>query len=185
MAFQFGTAERNASLDAVETSVGASPTLELTTGLPPANCAAADTGTDAATITLPADWMSAASAGSKALLGTWEVASAAGAASRVGHFRLKAGGTCRIQGLVSEPWTASRVYAVNDQVHNGGNVYRCTTGGTAASSGGPSGTGTGITDGGVTWNFVQAGTDLALDNTLIGAGQRVTVTSFNITAGGA
>jgi hypothetical protein len=37
----------------------------------------------------------------------------------------------------------------------------------------------------VTWTFVQAGTDMTLDNTSVALGQQVTVTSFTLTAGGA
>jgi hypothetical protein len=51
-------------------------------------------------------------------------------------------------------WTTSTAYAAGASVFNGANIYTTTTGGTSASSGaGPSGTGTGITDGTVTWNY--------------------------------
>jgi hypothetical protein len=100
MAFQFSTAARNASLDAIETAIGASPTLELRSGAAPANCAAADTGTLLASMALPADWSAAASGGAKNLLGTWQDL-AADAAGTVGHFRLKQGATCHIQGSVT------------------------------------------------------------------------------------
>jgi len=100
MAFQFSTAARNASLDAIETAIGASPTLELRSGAAPANTSAADTGTLLASMTLPADWSAAASAGAKTLLGTWQDLSA-DAAGTVGHFRLKQGATCHIQGSVT------------------------------------------------------------------------------------
>lgn len=39
---------------------------------------------------------------------------------------------------------------------NGGRIYECTTPGTTAASGGPTGTGSGITDGGSTWNYIAA-----------------------------
>ncbi|MFN3487476.1 MAG: hypothetical protein ACK44W_18570, partial [Planctomycetota bacterium] len=100
MAFQFSTAARNAALDAIETAIGASPTLELRTGAPPANCAAADAGTLLASMSLPADFLAAASGGSKALAGVWQDL-AADAAGTVGHFRIKQGGTCHIQGTVT------------------------------------------------------------------------------------
>lgn len=45
MPFQFSTAARNASLDAIETAIGASPILRIRSGAPPADCAAARTGT--------------------------------------------------------------------------------------------------------------------------------------------
>lgn len=97
MAFQFSTAVRNAWLDAIEAAIGTSVTLEIRTGAAPANCAAADTGTVLANITLPADWMAAASAGAKAMSGTWQDASA-DASGTAGHFRVKVGATCHIQG---------------------------------------------------------------------------------------
>jgi len=100
MAMQFSAAARNAALDAIETTIGTAPTLELRSGAVPANCAAADSGTVLATMTLPSDWMAAASAGAKAQLGTWQDASA-DAAGTAGHFRIKAGATCHIQGSVT------------------------------------------------------------------------------------
>lgn len=50
-------------------------------------------------------------------------------------------------------WQASSQYIVGDVVKNGANVYVCITGGISAASGGPTGTGTNITDGTVVWNF--------------------------------
>jgi hypothetical protein len=72
MALQFSTAVRNARLDAIESTIGTAPILEIRSGSPPANCAAADTGTLLASMTLPSDWMAAASNGSKVKAGTWE-----------------------------------------------------------------------------------------------------------------
>lgn len=100
MAFQFSVAARNAWLDAIETAAGTTPTLEIRSGAVPATCATADAGTVLATMTLPSDWMAAASSGSKAKLGTWEDASA-DATGTAGHFRVKQGATCHIQGSVT------------------------------------------------------------------------------------
>jgi hypothetical protein len=100
MAFQFSTAVRNAWLDAIEAAIGTSVTLEIRTGAAPADCAAADSGTVLAIIALPADWMAAAAAGAKAMQGTWQDASA-DASGTAGHFRIKVGGTCHIQGSCS------------------------------------------------------------------------------------
>lgn len=97
MTLQLSVAVRNARLDAIETAVGASPTLEIRTGAPPATCATADSGTVLATVTCPSDWLAAAASGLKALAGTWQDA-AADAAGTAGHFRIKAGATCHIQG---------------------------------------------------------------------------------------
>ena len=100
MAFQFSAASRNAALDAIETAAGASPTLEIRTGAVPATCATADSGTVLVTMALPADWLAAASGGSKAILGTWQDLSA-DAAGTAAHFRIKQGATCHIQGSVT------------------------------------------------------------------------------------
>lgn len=101
MALQFAVSTRDARLDAIESDIGASPTLEIRTGAPPASCAAADSGSLLATLSLPADFMAAASNGSKAKAGTWQVA--ASAAGTAGHFRIKAsGGACKVQGTVGQ-----------------------------------------------------------------------------------
>jgi len=102
MALQFSVAVRNARLDAVETTVGASAVLKIFSGAAPANCAAADSGTLLATLALPSDWMAAASDGAKAKAGTWQDASADGTGN-AGHFRLYAsdGATCHAQGSVT------------------------------------------------------------------------------------
>jgi hypothetical protein len=102
MAFQFSVASRNASLDALETAIGASAVLKIRTGSAPATCATADSGTVLTTINLPSDWMAAASAGSKAKSGTWEDTSADDTGT-AGHFRVYAndGTTCHIQGSIT------------------------------------------------------------------------------------
>jgi len=102
MTLQYSTAIRNARLDAVESTIGASAILKIRTGAPPANCAAADTGTVLATVALPSDWMAAASGGTKAKAGTWEDASADNAGT-AGHFRIydSTGTTCGAQGTVT------------------------------------------------------------------------------------
>jgi len=50
-------------------------------------------------------------------------------------------------------WAFSTAYFVGDRVVNGGNVYRCTAKGASATSGGPTGTDSAITDGTVTWAY--------------------------------
>lgn len=100
MAFQFSDDVRSASLDAIETAIGVSPTLELRSGAKPATCVAADSGTVLATMVLPANWMADAAAGTKALAGVWQDLSA-DAAGTVGHFRVKAGANCKMQGTVT------------------------------------------------------------------------------------
>jgi hypothetical protein len=100
MAVPFSTTVRNAWLDAIESTIGTAPTLEIRSGSAPANCGTADSGTVLATLTLPSDWMAAASSGSKAKAGTWEDTSA-DATGTAGHFRVKVGGTCHIQGSIT------------------------------------------------------------------------------------
>jgi hypothetical protein len=59
----------------------------------------------------------------------------------------------------SSAWQASHSYAsAGAFVSNNANTYVLTAAGTSASAGGPSGTGTGITDGTCTWNFWCTGT---------------------------
>ena len=101
MAKQFSTTVRNAILDQIETTVGATAVLKIFTGSAPANCAAANSGTELWSETLPSDWMAAASSGSKSLSGTWQAnAIATGTAA---HYRLYAsdGTTCHEQGTVT------------------------------------------------------------------------------------
>jgi hypothetical protein len=98
----FSTPVRAARANATESTIGTTPILVLLTGAQPANCAAAETGTRLAVMTLPSDWLSNPGDGTKALLGTWEDTSA-DAAGVAGYFRIyDSGGTvCGIQGSVS------------------------------------------------------------------------------------
>lgn len=101
MAIQLSVAARNARLDAIEATVGTTPKLQIRSGAAPANCAAANSGTLLAELTLPSDWLAAASAGAKAKAGTW--AGTGAAAGTAGHFRIfdSAGATCHLQGAVA------------------------------------------------------------------------------------
>jgi hypothetical protein len=102
MALQLSVSVRNARLDQIESTIGASAILQIRSGAQPADCAAADSGTLLASMTLPSDWMAAAASGSKAKSGTWEDASA-DATGTAAHFRIKdsTGTTCHLQGSVS------------------------------------------------------------------------------------
>lgn len=87
MAVQLGTTLRNNMLNQYESTLGTTPKLILRSGAQPASCATADSGTFLAILTLPSDWLNAASSGSVTLLGTWSgTGSAAGTAA---HYRLK------------------------------------------------------------------------------------------------
>lgn len=99
MALQLSILARNGRLDAIEVEAAVSAILKIRTGAQPADCAAADSGTVLATLNLPADWMAAAAAGSKAKSGTWQDV-AADAAGTAAHFRIykSDGVTCVLQG---------------------------------------------------------------------------------------
>lgn len=123
MALQLSTTLRNNQLDQIESTVGTSPILEIRTGAPPANCAAADSGSLLASMTLPSDWMAAASAGSKAKSGTWQDASADGTGT-AGHFRIKdSGGTnCHLQGTVTATGGGGDLTLDNTSIASGQSV---------------------------------------------------------------
>jgi len=54
----------------------------------------------------------------------------------------------------TEPWSATHAYLVDEIVSNdGGKYYICVTAGTSAGSGGPTGTGSGISDGSAAWDY--------------------------------
>lgn len=119
MALQLSVAVRNAQLDAIETTVGVTAKLQLRTGAPPANCAAAASGTLLAELTLPSDWMAAASSGVKGKDGTWS-----GTASddgTVAHFRIvdNAGTTCHLQGTVTASGGGGDMTVASTTISNG------------------------------------------------------------------
>ena len=99
MALQLSVAVRNAMLDAIEATAGASAQLRIRSGSVPANCAAARTGTVLATVALPADWMANAASGAKALAGSW-VDAAADATGTAAHWEIMDNTltTCHAQG---------------------------------------------------------------------------------------
>lgn len=102
MALQLSVAVRNARLNAIETTIGATAILKIKTGAPPADCASADSGTVLASMTLPADYLANASGGSKAIAGLWQDTSADNPGTAA-HFRIYAndGTTCGMQGTVT------------------------------------------------------------------------------------
>lgn len=106
MTIQLSTTVRNARLDVIESTIGTSPIMRILSGTPPADCAAAQSGTLLAELTLPSDWMAAASSGSKTKSGTWQDA-AADAGGTAGYFRIynSGGTTCHIQGTVGTSGT--------------------------------------------------------------------------------
>lgn len=134
MALQYSTAVRNARLDAVETTIGTAAVLKIFTGAAPANCAAANSGTELVSMTLPSDWAAAASSGSKAKSGTWS--GTAGGTGTAGHFRLYAsdGTTCGAQGTVTGTGGGGDMELDNTSISSGQTVSISTftlTGGNA------------------------------------------------------
>lgn len=102
MTLQYSTTIRNNKLDQVESTVGTAAVLKVFSGAQPANCAASDPSGLLVSITLPSDWMNAASTGTKTKLGTWSgTASGTGTAA---SWRIYAsdGTTCGMQGNTTD-----------------------------------------------------------------------------------
>lgn len=59
--------------------------------------------------------------------------------------------------LALTAWAGTTAYNIGDRRTNAGNAYLCTIAGTSAGAGGPTTTGSAITDGGVTWRYLGAG----------------------------
>jgi flagellar hook-associated protein 3 FlgL len=59
--------------------------------------------------------------------------------------------------LRTTTWAGTTPYAVGDLIVNNGNIYRATTAGNSAVAGGPTGQVNGISDGTVTWDWVEEG----------------------------
>lgn len=106
MTIQLSVALRNARLDQIETTIGASAVVEIRSGSIPANCGAAGTGTVLATFNLASDWAAnagASVAGRKDFTGTPIQDTSADASGTATYFRLYATGpgTCHMQGTVT------------------------------------------------------------------------------------
>lgn len=126
MALQYATTLINTRLDAVETAAGTAPLLKMLSGAMPANPGTADSGSTMVKMSLPADWMTAATAGTKSKTGTWQ-ASAVGTGS-AGYFRItdSAQAACIVQGLISQS-TASGEMIVDSTAVTTGQVVTVNT----------------------------------------------------------
>lgn len=211
---QFSVSSRNSILEAHEiacngqavaagtgsggsvTGSAAVPKLRLVTGAPPADCATAQSGSQLAELTLPADWASNASAGSKAKNGTWSGTASAGGTA--GYYRIvdNAGTTCHEQGTVG----AQVVIATNALTAANGNVlnFASTTGAVVgmnvAGTGVPVGaTAVAVTGTTVTLSMTStAGVanaasitftyDMTLDNPVLASTQAITINTKALTA---
>lgn len=121
MTMQYSVTYRNAQLDAFATTVGASPHLFINTSSQPANCAAADAGSNLVDITCPSTPFNAAGSGAMTKNGTWSAN--AGAGGVAGHFRLKSsGGTCHAQGSISGTGGGGDMELDNVNIANGQGV---------------------------------------------------------------
>jgi hypothetical protein len=104
LALQFSTTWRNAALDLYDTIFGAYQLLRIYSGSPPANCAAANSGTLLVEFDLQSPTWTTAFAGGISLDGiTLQSTAVGGAATNAGHFRLYDGAaaTCHIQGTIT------------------------------------------------------------------------------------
>jgi hypothetical protein len=100
MALQEGVLLRNAKMNAINTSLGASATLKIFSGAVPVNCAAADPSGLLLTINLPATPFGAAAAGAIALSGTWTTSTTT--PGTAASFRIfDSSGNCAFQGNVT------------------------------------------------------------------------------------
>lgn len=197
MPIQYSAAIYLARLDQVEVSAGASPLLRIFSGAAPANCAAADSGTLLATLTLPADWMNTASGTTKTLLGSWTGTASGGAGATPTHFRIlnAAGSVCHLQGTsgINVPLTTNALTAANGNVLNFASTTGVAVGQVITGAGVPVGatvlafTGTAVTmsmastAGVANAAAITFGFDLPVNGTIT-TGQTITISAFTLTA---
>jgi len=98
MTANLSTALRNAKAGVIETTIGASAKLLIFSGAKPANCAAADPTGLLATLTLPADWLTAAANGAVTLNGSWTGSGSGAGVAASWRIKDNAGTTCHMQG---------------------------------------------------------------------------------------
>lgn len=201
MAKQFSVAVRNAKLDAIETTIGTAPLLRIYSGTPPADTATALSGnTLLAEITLPSDWLAAASGGSKSKSGTW-TDSSANASGTASFYRVydSSGATCHEQGTVTQQVqiATNALTAANGNVLNFASTTGVTVGMNVSGTGVPTGatvvavTGTTVTmshtsTAGVSnATTITFGGDMTVDNTSFAITQSFTVNTWSYTEGNA
>src|SRR5258706_3561861 len=102
MTLQYSTTIRNNKLDQVESTVGTAAVLKIFSGAQPANCAAADPSGLLVSMTLPSDWMNAASTGTKTKLGTWSAAASGSGTAASWRIYASDGTTCGLQGNTTD-----------------------------------------------------------------------------------
>ena len=162
-------------------------TLNLYTGVPPANVAATLSGN---TLIGTADLAATALSGSITASGDTVVGTLAFtsntfstvAAGTITFARALSSASAAVNDFgASSAWLANTGVVLNQMASNGGNVYICTTAGTTAASGGPTGTGSGITDGTAVWAYVQPGTaSVTLNNVAVTQSLSVLISSATL-----
>ena len=175
---------RNNRLSAINATLGNSGVLKLWAGAYPPNCAAVDPATLLLSVALPSLPFSVA----------FGVATLTAALSVNGSgtgyaccYRLYDGsGNCHMQGYASQAWVPLTTYVAWQQVSNINGTFLCAIGGVSASTGtGPSGSGSGITDGSCTWTALSLTADLIMATTYVAAGVGVSISNLTITAANA
>lgn len=127
MSYQYSVAVRNAGLDSREATIGVSPVLKVFSGAEPVNAAAADPAGLLGSMTLPSDWMAAASAGTKAKLGVWSGTGSAGGTIASWRIYDSSGTVCHIQGNTTDMTfdnlviASAQVFTVNGFTLTAGN----------------------------------------------------------------
>lgn len=93
--------------------------------------------------------------------------------------RAVANGATLADYTVAANWQPSTAVVVGQYVINGAGTYVCVTGGTAAASGGPTGSGATIQDGSAVWSFRNSGTaDIVMATTSVLAAIPLSITSL-------
>lgn len=200
---QYGVAVRNAILQAIETTWGASAIIAGFNGTMPANCAAADAGTRIAQGTLPADPLTAPSGGASGKNGAWTMTglAAAGAGANLNYYRVydSTGATCMEQGTVTNTVTlnTSAATAGNGNVLTFTSTTGVVVGMFPTGTGIPAGatvlavTGTTVTLSHTSSAGVSSATaitfrgDMYVDNVNVANGQVITINTVTKTAGNA
>ncbi len=103
MTMQYSVPVRNSRLDTVESTIGVSAVLKIFSGAQPVNCAASDPSGLLVTMTLPVDWMNAASSGTKTKSASAWSATASGSGTAA-SWRIydSTAVTCGIQGNTTD-----------------------------------------------------------------------------------
>lgn len=123
MSVQWSATLRNALLDQIETTIGVSAVVKFFTGSPPANCAAADSGTKIVEFDLASDWAAAASGGSKSFNNT-PISATAVATGTLGYYRVynSTAVTCHEQGTITATGGGGDLTVDNTSVTSGQTV---------------------------------------------------------------